>query len=119
MALPQELRLWAEQINIDGVTNMPQRRSLSNAEFRDGWLYGQTISAQQLNQILYLLTVYSNSSPAVPTLFPTAHPIPGIALEMNGQATGDNEILTDVYGVSLPDISGDAPTGFTYIVRQA
>jgi len=118
MALPQELKIWSEEFKVDLVTGMPQRRSLTTAEFRDGWLYGQTASAQQVNQILYLLTVYANPSPAVPVLFPTTQPIPDIAIEMDGQSTADNVILSEVYGSFLPDITGDAPTGFTYIVRK-
>lgn len=120
MPLPQELLIWSESLRTDGVTGRQQRRSLSPTEFNNGVLYGQTLSTQQLNQILYLLTVHANPSPAVPVLFPDTAAIPDVALEMNGQAISPTyEILSEVYGANLPDITGDAPTGFTYIVRKA
>ena len=119
MALPQQLRIWAETLDTDNVTQNQQRRSLTTTEFKNGVLYGQTLSTQKLNQILYLLSVYANPSPAVPVLFPDTQAIPNVALEMNGQAINiDYEILRDIYGATLPDLTGDAPTGFTYIVRK-
>lgn len=119
MPLPQELKVWSETLVIDNVNSSPQRRQLIDSEFNRGWTYQQTVTAQQVNQLMYLLTIYSSPSPATPFLYPDTLPIPAIALEMDGQATPPDSILADMYGANLPDIVADAPTGFTYIVRNA
>lgn len=119
MPLPQELRVWSETLITDSVNGSPQRRQLIDSEFNRGWTYQQTVTAQQVNQLMYLLTIYSSPSPATPFVYPDTLPVPDIALEMNGQATPAGSILEEMYGANLPNIVADAPTGFTYIVRNA
>jgi len=117
----QQLEIICSDIFVDGVTGVAQRKDLSGEEFRDGWLYKQSISAQQFNQMQYLLSLWSNPQSNAPSLFPSASPIPDIALEMNGQAIleVDYPNAFSVYGATLPDITADAPTGFTYIIRKS
>ena len=121
MAIPQDLRVWAYQLNTDGVTGTDQRRNLNGEEFRDGILNLVTFTAQQHNSLQYLLTSYSNPFYASPTLLPTSEAIPNEALEMDGSAIAaiDYPNLSTVYGANLPNIVADAPTGFTYIVRKS
>jgi len=121
MALPQDLKIWASEINIDGVTGIEQRRDLNGEEFRDGILNLVTFTAQQYNSLMYLLTINSAPSPICPYQFPTSESIPDIALEMDGQAilSADFPNLFEVYGANLPDITAEAATGFTFIVRKS
>lgn len=121
MAAPQDLKIWAEQEIIDGVTNTPQRRVLNGEEFNDGILNLVTFTAQQYNSLMFIITTYSNPFYASPTLLPTTEGIPTEALEMDGQAI-TTEVYPNlflVYGANLPDIVADAPSGFTYIVRKS
>jgi hypothetical protein len=117
----QALKIWANTINIDSLTNAPQRREISDEEFQDGWLRNANISAQQLNSMFFLLSLYSNPFASAPVLYPDSLAIPDEALELNGQsiteATYPNAY--SIYGASLPDLTGDAPTGFTYIIRAS
>lgn len=121
MAAPQELDIWAEVLNTDGVTGTDQRRDLNLEEFRDGILKLVTPSSQQYNQMMFLLSSYSNPFYASPYLIPTTETIPSNALEVDGQTINvvDNPNLFAVYGSTLPNIVADAPTGFTFIVRNS
>lgn len=116
----QDLKIWASSLNTD-ITNSSQRRNIELEEFIVGWLRNDNISFQQLNQLFFLLTSYANPWPNPPVPYPTTLPIPEDALEMNGQAItiGDYPNLFAAYGANLPDISAEAPTGHTYIVRKS
>lgn len=118
----QELKIWANTPDIDGVAGNTQRRDLTEEEFIDGWKRLAGVSYQQLNQILYLLTNYSSPSEITPYLFYTGGgaTLPSTALTMNGQSitSASNPILYEHYGSTLPDMTDDAPTGFVYVVRN-
>ena len=117
----QELKSWAGTVSIDGLTNSPQRRDILDEEFLNGWLRNTTVSAQQLNSILYLLSTNALPHPNCASLFPDSTTVPSVALELNGQSITESEYPNAyaLYGSTLPNISGDAPTGFTYIIRAS
>lgn len=119
--MADDLKIWAEEINNDVVTGTDQRRSLNTEEFRDGILRGVTFTNQQYNSLMYLLTLHSNPFHLSPYLYPSAATLPASSLEMNGQAIAlvDYPELGSLYGATLPDLTLDAPTGFTYIVRKS
>lgn len=116
-----DLKIWAEEEIIDGVTGTPQKRTLNGEEFNDGILNLVTFTAQQYNSLQFLLTLYSNPFYLCPVLVPTSISIPNESLEMNGQAI----LVTvtpnafEIYGANLPDLTSDAPTGFTYVIRKS
>ena len=117
----QPLKTWASKLTIDNASLAPQRRPLRDEEFQNGLLRLMSMTAQQLNQLFYLLTISSKSHPSVPELWPTSKAIPDESLEMNGQAilAAAYPNAFDTYGAVLPDMTGDAPTGFTYIIRKS
>lgn len=116
----QELKVYANTINIDLETKVPQRRDLTIEEFTDGLLKQHSFSAQQYNQILFLLTSHAAPHWSCPQLLSTSVTIPDSALEMNGQVflEIDAPELYSIFSGTLPDIVADAPAGFTYIVRK-
>lgn len=117
----QELEIWANQLTKDALTDTFQRREIFPEEFKDGWLRTESISAQQLNQLFYLLSVYSNASTNAPILYPTSVSIPITSLEMNGQIIAEVNYPNAfaLYGTNLPDLATGAPAGFTYIIRKS
>lgn len=117
----QDLKIWAEELTVDGVTGIKQRRKLNGEEFRDGILRQVTFSSQQYNSLQFLLTLYSNPFHLCPVLVPTSISIPNEALEMDGQTITalDFPNAFAVYGATLPDLRPDAPSGFTYVIRKS
>ena len=117
----QELKIWANTLDIDGVAGNAQRRDLIEEEFIDGWKRLAGVSYQQLNQLFYLLTSSSAPIDTAPYLhYTVGNPVPSVALEMNGQTITEaaNPILFGYYGGTLPDLRSEAPTNFTYLVRN-
>lgn len=116
------LKIWCEELKVDGVTEVNQRRPLVEEEFQNGWLRKQPVSTQQVNQLFKELTSYAKSVRCAPDLFYTGNgnTIPSIALEMNGQSITESEypVLYSFYGTTLPDLTAAAPTDFTYTVRK-
>jgi hypothetical protein len=117
----QPLKIWANTLSVDGLTNITQRKTLSDEEYQDGWLRNANVSTHQLNTLFYLLTTYANPFPNAPVLYPDSLAIPEGALEMDGQGIteADYPNAYSIYGTTLPDLTGDAPTGFTYIIRAS
>lgn len=116
----QELPVWSEEIVSDPVTESEQRRSLLPEEFLHGFLRQQTISTQQFNSLMFLLSSYAAPSPFCMYLWDSSKPIPDVAIEANGQATDSMTMpqLAEFYGVSLPNAASSAPVGFTYLLRK-
>ncbi len=122
MALPQELKIYAEELNLDAVRQIYQRDDIKPEQFRDGLLRLETCDAQLFNQLNFLLTLYSAAHPCSPCLIPTTEALPSIALEMDGVTTvnsTDNPNLFEVWGSPLPNLSSSAPAGTRYIVRNS
>ena len=115
----QPLGIWAEEIVTDNQTNTPQRREITLEEWRDGLLRDATFSAQQYNSLLNILTSHSSPNSNSPYLLRTSEAIPTYALEMDGQAflQVDAPELYAIYTGVLDDMTLDAPTGYTYIIR--
>ena len=116
----QELDIWAKIESLTSPDNLTQRRDLYDDEFLDGWLRQVSPSALQLNQLLYLLSTTANPSFSLPTLYPTSLPLQDNMLECTGQSINviDNYNLFCQYGDTLPNLVGEAPAGFTYVVRN-
>jgi hypothetical protein len=120
--IDQELKVWAKNSVIDGVTNVSQLKTLGTEEFDEGWLRGSSVSAQQLNTILRLLTIWSPPAPNCASLYPTGVTLPSTALECNGSTAiveADAPNAYDLYGATTPDLSASAPAGFRYIIRKS
>ena len=117
----QLFKTWAEKKKNDNLTSSDQRRDIKDEEFQDGWLRLKSVSAQQLNQLFYLASVNCNASYGAPELRYSAAGVPDTALEMNGQAITQLGYpnLFSIYGAALPDLTSEAPSGFTYIVRKS
>lgn len=117
----QELREWASTITLDDIYSQPQRNDIRQEVFVDGWLYNHPVGAQDLNQILNLLTKAAPPTYALPQLYPDSAPIPSVAVEMLGQSIIESEMPNAyaLYGDTLPDLSTSAPAGFTYIIRKS
>ncbi len=114
----QELKIYAKDSVIDSTKGNTQKREITDEEFLQGVQRLGGVSTQLWNSLLSLVTHYSPPSDTSPYLHKSSQPIPSIALEMNGQATPVDSILRDFYGTNLDDLTGDAPTGYTYIVRN-
>ena len=116
----QELKIWSEVLVKDEVTQITQRFDIAPEQFKEGLLRNYGLSAQQYNQLMYLLSSYAAPSPICPFLFPEAAPIPTIALEMDGQVIVPEITpeLSAAYGSTLPNLKDEAPAGFTYLVRK-
>ena len=56
MSSRDDLKLWAENIVIDPVYSSPQRTTIEDEYWLNGWLRDVPVSAQELNQLFYLLT---------------------------------------------------------------
>jgi hypothetical protein len=119
----QDLEVYANTLNTDVETGVDQRLLLTTEEFRDGILKGGTLDAQTWNQMMFLLTTHSAPHPTCPYLVDTSVVLStDIALDMDGVTVvtaNDNPNLHAAYGSPLPDLSGSAPAGFKYIVRNS
>ena len=114
-----ELRIWAKIPVYDEETKVLQVRDINLEEWSYGWLRNVSISAQQLNSLFNKITSNSNPVTCSPYLHLKTKPIPEEAIEMGSSISQDTyPVLFEYYGAKLPDITGDAPTGFTYIVRK-
>lgn len=114
-----ELRKWASIPVYDEETGVLQVRDLNLEEWSYGWLRNVSISAQQLNSLFNQITSNSNPVTCSPYLHLKSKPIPEEAIEMGSSISQDvYPILFEYYGSTLPDITSEAPTGFTYIVRK-
>lgn len=116
----QEVPLWAEETINDEVTGIPQRRDLNAEEFLNGWLRLSTVTTQQMNQILYLLTASSKVNPFSPELHLSSENIPSVAVEwVDGGVIDQNDtpLLYEYYGTNFPTL-GAAPSGWRYIIRK-
>ena len=115
----QSLKVWAKTLSLDDIYKNYQRRTLDSEEWEFGWLRNVGLSAPQLNSLFFLLTSHSNPVTCSPYLHLKSKPIPEEALEMGSSITqSEYPALFEYYGATLPDIKGEAPTGFTYIVRK-
>lgn len=51
-----DLKVWANTLDVDGVTNDPQRWDIIDDLWEYGWLREVPVVAQDINQLLYLIT---------------------------------------------------------------
>lgn len=117
--LRQDLEIFAKDDVLDGVTGVFQKEIIQDNLWASGWTRNQVFAIQELNTLLYLLTTYASPSPLAPTLWPTSATVPTLALELDGRTITEQDYPNayNLYGATLPDLTADAPTGFTYIIR--
>lgn len=116
----QDLKVWAETLLQTSPDNITQRMDLSDDEFRDGLLRRVTFDNPQINQLGYLLSLAAAPALGAPFLIYDGAPVPSNAIVAEGQSITeqDNFILYCAYGDTLPDLTGEGPTGFTYYFRD-
>ncbi|AUR87571.1 hypothetical protein NVP1101O_160 [Vibrio phage 1.101.O._10N.261.45.C6] len=117
----QELNTWAKNLVVDGVTEIAQRRDLSEEEFNDGWLRNSTASSQQINQVLYLQTSYAKTNPYTPEPFLASKSTPSICLdwvEGGNIPEVDAPELFAFYGGTFPAPPFTLNAGWKFIVRK-
>lgn len=117
----QELDTWAKNLQLDVPTNAYQRRDLLPEEYEYGWLYEDVVTAQQLNSLMYLLTLHSKSVPQSPELIPDTKTTPTVALDWVDGATIDENLYPELfayYGATFPVLQATEPSGWKYIVRK-
>ena len=56
MAFRDDIELWAETLVLDQLTNMEQREEIPAELWDNGWLKENPITAQHINQLMYLVT---------------------------------------------------------------
>jgi len=120
MAIP-DLKIFAEVLNYSSPDDeLSQRRDLYGDEFSDGLPRQVSPSVLQLDQILNLLSISALPSFGVPVLHPDTLPLESNTIYAEGQTITEtnNHVLYSLYGGTLPDLSGDAPTGFRYVFRD-
>ena len=113
------LKIWAEELFLDGLTNLYQRRTLNTEEFRDGVLNLVTFTAQQYNQLMYQVTSHSNPFDLSPYRMLSTTATPDEALELNGQTISAIAYpkLAAEYTTTLPDLSAEV-AGWKWVVRK-
>lgn len=116
----QQLKVFASELTQDPVKGNNQRRDIQEEEWLQGWGRLQGVTAQQLNQLFFLLTSSSAPSNICPYPYPDTLPIEDTMLHMNGQAISvtDAPTLFEKYGDTLPDMRTDNLTGFIWVVRK-
>lgn len=115
----QELKVWAKTLKTDTETNFQQRRDITDEEYMDGLGKLTSFSAQQFNQMMFMLSSYAAPHWSCPHLVLATVTGPDIYHMTNQTLTAANEPeLFALYGSTLttPDIA--APTGYVYAVRK-
>lgn len=116
----QDLKQWCQDLDVDPVTEIEQRRSLVDEEFIKGWKRQQTVSTQQINQLFNLLTQYAPPNPACVHFQDSTIAINSVSIVANGQSFTQAEApeLFSIYNGTMPDFTGVAPVGTTPVMRK-
>ena len=56
MAFIDDIKIWAETLDIDEVSNTPQRLEISDNLWNKGYLRDVPVTTQSLNQFMYLVS---------------------------------------------------------------
>lgn len=115
----EDLYIWCQEKKLDPVTEIFQRRPLELEEYQNGWVRMDTVSGQQVNELLYLLSSRATCLPCTPELVLSSDVVPDTAvLWVNGGVIDETEtpILFERYGTTFPTLT--APSGWKYIVRK-
>ena len=117
----QNLEIWAKTIVTDGITEIDQRRDILGEEFDTGWVRLSTVSTQQMNGILYLLSSYAAPYSHCAYQMPDSIATPVIALDLDGSTFTEDDYpnLYEVYSGTLPDLSSEAATGMKWVIRAS
>ncbi len=116
----QDLRTWCRDLVVDAETQNIQRRDINSNEFQQGWLRLDTISAQQLNQLFYLLTSYSNRVVTQVYFVDSSQTIPNTVIKADGGSFVENDapLLFEIYNGTMPDFTNSAPNGTTPVMNK-
>lgn len=117
----QELPVFCRTRTLDEITENDNIRTLEPEELEFGWVRKQTVTTQQINSALNLLSHHTSPSPFSPYLHHSASgSIPAVAIEWVDGGTiveADSPELFAYYGNTFPAL-GTPPTGWVYIVRN-
>lgn len=105
MAARDDLKVWANTLSIDPVTNTPQRFTIGDDLWEFGILRGVELTAQHYNQMLYLITeVLKNDT----LNFDSVYPIGEVT-----SVTGNPANPSIIYGkgVWVPYLGGSVDLG--------
>lgn len=117
----QELQVWTKEEVLDLVSEELQRRDLLDEEFLNGFLRNSTVSGNQFNSLMYLITSHSKVNPFSPDYILDTKPTPDIAVEW---VVGGNISQTETpqlfehYGATFPDLPVTLASGWKAIVRK-
>jgi hypothetical protein len=116
----QDLNTWCRDLIIDSETENVQRRDINSNEFQQGWLRLDTISTQQLNQLFYILTSYSNRVITQVYFVDSAKPIPNTVIKADGGSflEEDAPLLFEIYKGTMPNFINAAPAGTTPVMNK-
>lgn len=115
------LYIWARRVFSDPKTRVEQVRPIFPTESERGWVNLSTVSVQQLNGMLKLLSQHSGCNPFAPQLILSSAVTPPTALEWvdGGTIVEENSPeLFEHYGGTFPILQASAPAGWRYIVRN-
>ena len=116
----QNLQIWASE-EVTDSSGIAQRRDLKTEEFLHGWRRLGTMSTQQLNSMLYLLSTYSAPYAHCIYQMPDSVDTPSTALDCDGRTFTEEDYpnLYAIYSGNMPDLSSEAVTGFKYVMRAS
>ncbi len=116
----QDLKTWCRDLVVDPETQNIQRRDINSNEFQQGWLRLDTISAQQLNQLFYLLTSYSSRVVTQVYFVDSSKPIPDTVIRADGSSflKETAPLLFEIYAGTMPDFTNSAPSGTTPVMNK-
>lgn len=115
----QEIPVWCEEVLTFGGTDT--RYDLKAEEALNGWVKNASVSAQQLNQLFYLLTSSAKVNPFSPDLLLATEELPSECVEwVDGGAIPQTEapLLYEHYNGVFPTLQTYAPIGWKYIARK-
>ena len=116
----QDLKTWCRDLVVDAETLNTQRRDINSNEFQQGWLRLDSISAQQLNQLFYLLTSYSSRVVTQVYFVDSNQSIPQTVIKADGGSFLKEEapLLFEIYGGTMPNFTNSAPSGTTPVMNK-
>lgn len=115
------LKIFCNTAVVDGVTETSNRRTILDEEYLNGWVRQATVSTQQVNSILYLLSTFSAPYAHCIYMMDDSEDTPSTALDLDGSTFTEEDYpnLYEIYSGTLPDYTSVAPTGIKYIIRAS
>lgn len=117
----QVLKRWSSETALDPVKGNAQRRQIQEEEWLLGWLRLKGVTAQQLNQLLFLITSHSSPVTCSPYQQRSDQPVNSETLVFDGVtevAQTEAPIVFGLYGSPLPDYSAYALPDHVWVIRK-